>query len=761
MKYFVSITLLLISAKSTAAFAGSFTSECDSEHRCENGGTCTGKGSIKYCVCPPLVYGSRCNVVLYCEAETLCAGVKDARCVYNIERESAECQCTDPNRIYKDGKCVDCTCEKGNCVKDKNGRSFCQCPPEYGLYDVATCKECNCGKGAACTFQPVLFRGISKTCICKEGYKDVEGTCTDQCTTNPCRNGGTCVNSYECKCPSGYVGPKCERRKGCECEDGKCVNEVCTCPKGFGLRHNTKCLKCNCGEDNGCKFSAFWGIKTCHCKEGYKEIQGVCVDSCLVSPCQNGGTCENSYTCRCSAGYRGLKCEMKDYCSNVGCQHGGTCSNTDETFSCNCQLPHIGKTCQKEICDFNICRNNAACEYREDVNHFNQNGPLDIFIHSFIEKFVKCNCTYPYSGKYCEKPPGTCDSNPCQNNGLCIEKDSDTECMCPPPFAGKNCEIDVCSLNPCKNGGTCRFNGWESLKNWEKVVTFCECKLPFFGEFCELDICSSNPCLNGGSCKVVGNVSKCTCKKPFFGEHCEKDPCTPNPCMNGGNCKITGENSICDCRRPFSGEHCQLDPCMANPCMNRGKCKVVGENFTCDCKKPYFGKYCEQNPCTRNPCMNGGNCEVVGENVKCDCIKPYSGEFCQSDPCKPNLCTNGGSCEISGEAAICICRKPFFGEFCEIDLCTPNPCMNDGRCRVLGEEAVCDCKTPSSGLRCEKDPCTVNPCMNGGDCRAEGQKAKCLCRNDFTGDRCEKKKRDKEKKISSSRQFSEAYCAYS
>ncbi|KFM71256.1 Neurogenic locus notch-like protein 2, partial [Stegodyphus mimosarum] len=208
------------------------------------------------------------------------------------------------------------------------------------------------------------------------------------------------------------------------------------CPKGFGLRYGKKCLKCNCGEDNGCEFSAFWGTKTCHCKEGYKDIKGKCVDSCHVSRCQNGGTCENSYTCRCSAGYFGVKCEKKDYCNNAVCQHGGTCSSTEETFSCNCQLPHIGKTCQKEICDFNICRNEATCEYREDLNHFNQNGPLDILVHSIIEKFVKCNCTYPYSGKHCEKPPGTCDSNPCQNNGLCIEKGSETECMCPPPFAG-------------------------------------------------------------------------------------------------------------------------------------------------------------------------------------------------------------------------------------------------------------------------------------------------------------------------------------
>ena len=35
----------------------------------------------------------------------------------------------------------------------------------------------------------------------------------NECASNPCENGGTCVdgiNSYNCKCVAGYVGHNCD-----------------------------------------------------------------------------------------------------------------------------------------------------------------------------------------------------------------------------------------------------------------------------------------------------------------------------------------------------------------------------------------------------------------------------------------------------------------------------------------------------------------------------------------------------------------------
>ena len=36
---------------------------------------------------------------------------------------------------------------------------------------------------------------------------------TDECSSDPCQNGGTCtddVNSYSCACVAGYTGEDCE-----------------------------------------------------------------------------------------------------------------------------------------------------------------------------------------------------------------------------------------------------------------------------------------------------------------------------------------------------------------------------------------------------------------------------------------------------------------------------------------------------------------------------------------------------------------------
>jgi hypothetical protein len=70
----------------------------------------------------------------------------------------------------------------------------------------------------------------------------------DECSTNPCRNGGVCtdlINDYRCTCPIGFAGQKCEINKGGCGHENPCLNGgtcrdsfasyICDCVPGFRL----------------------------------------------------------------------------------------------------------------------------------------------------------------------------------------------------------------------------------------------------------------------------------------------------------------------------------------------------------------------------------------------------------------------------------------------------------------------------------------------------------------------------------------------
>ena len=57
-----------------------------------------------------------------------------------------------------------------------------------------------------CFYLSSLFR-------CPVGFLEVSGVCVPACETEPCLNGGACIeleDGYECECQSGYTGDNCE-----------------------------------------------------------------------------------------------------------------------------------------------------------------------------------------------------------------------------------------------------------------------------------------------------------------------------------------------------------------------------------------------------------------------------------------------------------------------------------------------------------------------------------------------------------------------
>ena len=79
--------------------------------------------------------------------------------------------------------------------------------------------------GDPCFSQPCMNGGtcqrtngnVGYQCICPAGYSGSRCEMRDACTPNPCLNGGQCfptnIGGFSCQCPPGYSGPRCEDRK--------------------------------------------------------------------------------------------------------------------------------------------------------------------------------------------------------------------------------------------------------------------------------------------------------------------------------------------------------------------------------------------------------------------------------------------------------------------------------------------------------------------------------------------------------------------
>ena len=80
-------------------------------------------------------------------------------------------------------------------------------------------------------------------------------------------------------------------------------------------------------------------------------------------------------------------------------------------------------------------------------------------------------------------------SLPCKNNGKCILENGQVKCKCSLPYVGSFCEHtrNPCQFSKCLNGGTCAPN--EDFTDYT-----CLCQKDFKGLLCEKGIgeCSKN-----------------------------------------------------------------------------------------------------------------------------------------------------------------------------------------------------------------------------------------------------------------------------
>jgi len=75
-----------------------------------------------------------------------------------------------------------------------------------------------------------------------------------------------------------------------------------------------------------------------------------------------------------------------------------------------------------------------------------------------------------------------CLTNPCLNEGTCLETNNAYNCQCKPGFIGQRCETDIdeCSNNPCGHYGTCvdQVNGYQCVCDDYHVGKNCDTHCP-------------------------------------------------------------------------------------------------------------------------------------------------------------------------------------------------------------------------------------------------------------------------------------------
>lgn len=127
----------------------------------------------------------------------------------------------------------------------------------------------------------------------------------------------------------------------------------------------------------------------------------------------------------------------------------------------------------------------------------------------------RCVCPSGYGGDTCEDDVDDCTYNPCQNNGVCIDKLNSFECRCLPGFIGSLCQenVDDCLTKPCANGGTCK----DGVNDYT-----CECQAGFAGKDCSINVdeCAMKPCKHG-VCEDRVNDYMCHCDEGYSGRACD------------------------------------------------------------------------------------------------------------------------------------------------------------------------------------------------------------------------------------------------
>ncbi|XP_017600998.1 PREDICTED: protein crumbs homolog 2 isoform X1 [Corvus brachyrhynchos] len=535
-------------------FWGTSYSESDSgcsSSPCENGGSCKDLEVGYQCTCPvePVAYmGTNCEL-LYdacikhdCPAHMTCTrtpGLLEYECVCMPGSAGADCDSVD------ECESSPCTDPRFECVDSTMGYT-CRCQPgpsgEGCQTESSVCSSRPCLNNGTCVEAPGGYR-----CLCQPGFSGAAcGDDIDECASGPCRNGAICrdrAGEYSCFCVPGFQGSNCEididecASRPCR-NHGTCLNHMdhyeCRCAPGYtGVNCDTEIDECASDPcQNGALCNDHVGFYTCTCAPGYQGTQcEMDINECESQPCQNNGTCHdliNSYRCDCSdTGFEGAPCELDILeCPPPPCRNSATCLEGTKGYSCACWPGYTGQDCEEDVdeCVTEPCHNGGLCLERSNPAHYGTQPHFPSnFSYSQAAGFL-CQCQPGFTGETCFTNINECESQPCQNGGLCHDLVNGFLCQCLPGYSGVECAVNIneCEEGPCKNGAVCE----DGIADYS-----CHCApgqdgITWGGKNCSVQLtgCQTHDCQNEALCiptyQAESHGYLCQCQPGFYDATC-------------------------------------------------------------------------------------------------------------------------------------------------------------------------------------------------------------------------------------------------
>ncbi|CAH1774350.1 unnamed protein product [Owenia fusiformis] len=789
---------------------GYFGEFCDQENACIlnspclNNSTCnlTDAGNVT-CLCSDGFTGEFCQNVDGCSIKPC---LHNGTCNITDFDGGYNCSCltgySGINCELYDTCILNTPClNNGTCFNSTyDGNFTCLCTESFTGERCETnimlgCDLTPCLNNATCINTDILG---GYECNCTDGYTDVN--CSTKvlpgCDSSPCQNNGTCEDSsngeINCTCADGFSGDFCERSIADPCLSEPCPNNA-TCTGNSNLG-NYSCL---CPDDfygDACEIYCrakddCTGHYICNTTDGSK----ICIPDyggeLCVQPMVDLSTCPPPVNATAND-FSGI------WQGSYQCDNGVNFTfkltlYQDELSSLNGRMEFMSSTQEgSHFVEGFVSETSLIASPGEWINEGSNKFSISASSDSKFANLTvsvyddECNPNNHVNG-FAERL-----QDQCLNNGSCIRGESseygDFECCCPNNFSGRFCETPLgCNSDPCQNGGVCHENSNGSPN--------CTCADNYYGPLCDVYCEEEDTCNGHFKCNEVGAK---VCLLGWSGNNCkEADPSYSHCPSNTNFTDVKGSwvaNYMCDGKDMtfelhvliqsgdfwtgavdlydagvFIGNHSIIlllredgemslikTSWIVNPGSTYSDISFFGASIDEDFKTIRDGEMdCDDSPLTiyrksEQKCQNGGQCARNGTSEYCCCPEGFDGVSCeiQISPCDLNSCPNNATCNATSATTYdCICPEGFTGPTCQTPLpCSATPCFGNATCFDNPDgNFTCDCPEYFTGVTCDMEinPCESSPCQNNGTCEnGLFNNYTCNCLSSFGGDNCETEK---------------------